>query len=293
MLFRGGLELRSRDPDFGGISSLLVSRDGSRFLAVTDEAHWILGRLDYRDGQLVDATGETIAPMLDADGRPMEGKLGDAEGLASASPDGRFDDLFVSFEGTHRVWRYPFGAAGVKARPEPVPLPAAALRTSPNGGIEGLVLVRDSTLLAVTERDRNRDGNYRAWLVPFANGSSDVSRAPAWLSIKPVPPFSMTDVRMLETGELLTLERRFDRRRGVGMQMRRITWTPPEDGQRLNEPLDGEVVVNLDAGYEIDNMEGIDLRRGDDGEQLVYVISDDNFNRPLQRTLLLMFELLP
>jgi len=36
---------------------------------------------------------------------------------------------------------------------------------------------------------------------------------------------------------------------------------------------------------------GIDARRGPGGETLVYVLSDDNAN-PLQRTYLLMFELI-
>jgi hypothetical protein len=38
-------------------------------------------------------------------------------------------------------------------------------------------------------------------------------------------------------------------------------------------------------------MEGVSARRGPNGETLVYVVSDDNFNAPLQRTLLMMFEL--
>jgi hypothetical protein len=36
---------------------------------------------------------------------------------------------------------------------------------------------------------------------------------------------------------------------------------------------------------------GIDARRGTGGETLVYILSDDNAN-PLQRTYLLMFELI-
>jgi hypothetical protein len=39
----------------------------------------------------------------------------------------------------------------------------------------------------------------------------------------------------------------------------------------------------------IDNMEGLAVRRGPKGETLLYILSDDNYS-PLQRTLLLMFE---
>jgi hypothetical protein len=51
------------------------------------------------------------------------------------------------------------------------------------------------------------------------------------------------------------------------------------------------VLANLSfQDTNIDNMEGIAVRRGPKGETLLYLISDDNFS-PLQRTLLLMFEL--
>ena len=40
----------------------------------------------------------------------------------------------------------------------------------------------------------------------------------------------------------------------------------------------------------IDNMEGVALRREKDGKTLLYMISDDNYNLVLQRTVLLMFE---
>ena len=40
----------------------------------------------------------------------------------------------------------------------------------------------------------------------------------------------------------------------------------------------------------IDNMEGLAVRRGPKGETLLYMISDNNFS-PFQRTVLLMFEL--
>jgi hypothetical protein len=38
-------------------------------------------------------------------------------------------------------------------------------------------------------------------------------------------------------------------------------------------------------------MEGLAVRTSKDGKTIVYVVSDDNFNAPLQQTLLMMFEL--
>ena len=53
----------------------------------------------------------------------------------------------------------------------------------------------------------------------------------------------------------------------------------------------GDVLANLSfQDSNIDNMEGLAVRRGANGETLLYMMSDNNFSR-FQRTLLLMFEL--
>ncbi|MES2327817.1 MAG: esterase-like activity of phytase family protein, partial [Pseudomonadota bacterium] len=54
--------------------------------------------------------------------------------------------------------------------------------------------------------------------------------------------------------------------------------------------LDGPTIFEVDLGYEIDNMEGIDTHVTEDGETVVTMVSDDNFSM-IQRTLLLQFTL--
>ena len=296
--FRGGIELRSSDADFGGLSALLVSSDGQRFTAVTDQSHWVSGGLSYSEGNLAGVAAGWIAPMLDTGGRPMADTAGDAEGLASRSDNDISNDLFVSFEGEHRLWRYPFGREGAMARPQALPLPRDVLSAPHNGGLEGITKIGDGLMIAVAERYRNREGNYRAWLLPFEpldrSGAAGEARPSRGISIRPLKPFSMTDLRLLPGGDLLTLERRYDPVRGVGILLRRISAATLRATQQAPDvPLDGEIIVSLDSAYEIDNMEGLSVRLGERGETLVYIVSDDNFNRPVQRTLLQMFELLP
>ena len=71
-----------------------------------------------------------------------------------------------------------------------------------------------------------------------------------------------------------------------------VTYAPADKSElKAGAHLEGEVLANLSfQDANIDNMEGIAVRRGAKGETLFYLISDDNFS-PLQRTLLLMFEL--
>lgn len=259
-------------------------------MAISDEAFWVTGKLGYEGDRLASASGVTIAPLLDRDGLPLDDKSGDAEGLASTDGDDTTGDLLVSFEGDHRLWRYPFAEAGVRAIPVDIALPPETRLAPRNGGLEGIAKVGDGLLLAVSERHRDPSGDYRAWLIPYG---ADAPQARA-LALKPIAPFAITDVRVLPGGDVLTLERRYAATTGVGMQMRRIpkeAFTRAIAGE-LAEPLDGEVVANLDADWRIDNMEGLAVRVGDGGETLLYVVSDDNYNRPIQSTLLVMVELL-
>jgi hypothetical protein len=53
----------------------------------------------------------------------------------------------------------------------------------------------------------------------------------------------------------------------------------------------GDTLVETDHAREIDNMEGLAAHAGPGGEIIVTMISDDNFNHALQRTLLLQFTL--
>ncbi len=55
----------------------------------------------------------------------------------------------------------------------------------------------------------------------------------------------------------------------------------------------GDALIEATAGEEIDNMEGLALHRGAAGELVITMISDNNFNRILQRTVLLQFALAP
>ncbi len=58
------------------------------------------------------------------------------------------------------------------------------------------------------------------------------------------------------------------------------------EGARLK----GEELGRFAPPYPIDNMEGIAAWRTPEGATRILLLSDDNFN-PLQRTLLLLFEL--
>ena len=61
-------------------------------------------------------------------------------------------------------------------------------------------------------------------------------------------------------------------------------------GLKPGAVIDGPAIFEADLGYEVDNMEGIDVHRDAAGDLILTMISDDNFSM-LQRTLLLQFKL--
>ena len=98
--------------------------------------------------------------------------------------------------------------------------------------------------------------------------------------------FDATDGAFLPNGDLLLLERRFNVAEGIGMRIRRIKAADIRPGSVM----DGEILLQGDFGYQIDNMEGLDVFAAEDGTTHVVIVSDDNHSI-LQRNLMLEFRL--
>ncbi len=68
------------------------------------------------------------------------------------------------------------------------------------------------------------------------------------------------------------------------MRIRRI----PLSEIRPDASVDGRVIFEADARYNIDNMEALSVHRSRSGDTILTIMSDNNF-LPTQRTLLLQF----
>jgi hypothetical protein len=135
------------------------------------------------------------------------------------------------------------------------------------------------TLLAITEEHLDDDGNHIGWLLG--------GETPEQVTLRRIGGFAVTGLAVLPEGDVIVLERRFRFTEGVKMRIRRIAADAVRPGARL----DGEVLLEADGRLEIDNMEGIAAHRDGAGRTVLTVLSDDNFNAPLQRTLLMRFAL--
>jgi hypothetical protein len=283
LIYRGGLVLTAADRRFGGWSDLAVSADGAELLAVSDEAHWLKARLSYdATGHLIGLNAAQLAPMLDLLGKPMLSKDGDAEGLALERPNDLAGPVVVSFERDVRLWRYDLGA-GLASRPVNIPLGDWVRPLRANSQLEAVTLIKPDALLVFAESKIGSE-DIRAALEAYPGQGRARTRR---LSLIPREPFSVTGAANAPDGGIFILERRYSLLGGVGMELRHVAASELREGARL----EGDVLANLSfQDTNIDNMEGIAVRPAPNGNILLYMISDDNFS-PLQRTLLLMFEL--
>ena len=141
-----------------------------------------------------------------------------------------------------------------------------------NAQLEAITLFKPDTLIAFAEAKVNPGEDLLAAMESYPNAGGPP--ATRMLSVVPHDPFAITGVANAPDGGLYLLERRFSLVGGVGMELRHIGPSEIHEGARMN----GEMLANLSfQDANIDNMEGLAVRRGPKGETLLYIISDDNY----------------
>jgi hypothetical protein len=246
---------------------------------VSDKGSWFTGRIVYQGREMIGLADVEAAPMLGPDGKPITARgWFDSESIAL---DGQM--VYIGLERVNQVLRFDFSKGFTRSRGEVVPLPAAARKLPNNKGLEALVMVPKGlplagTLIAISERGLDRDGNLIAFLVG--------GNTPGQFAVRRTNNFDVSDAVLLPSGDLLILERKFSWLTGIGIRIRRIALASVAPGAVV----DGPGIFDADLGNEVDNMEGIDAHVTPEGDTMLTMVSDDNFSM-LQRTLLLQFKL--
>ncbi len=278
--FIGGIEMSSSNALLGAVSSIRFRPDGRSFVAVMDTGHWLEGRIE-RDakGRLSGVSDLVGTSMMDSKGRSEQVKTRmDAEGLAF-----RDGEVLVSYEGFHRVDAYPDPgfAQSRPLRSIPFLIPKSGLKD--NRSFETLTVSPKSSPLAgapVLIAEASFDKNNHLYAAVLDGPLKGL------FGVKDKDPYAVTDGAFLPNGDLLILERRFGFAQGIGMEIRRISG----DSIKPGAVVDGEVLLEADMGYQIDNMEGMDVVVMPDGNIRVIIVSDDNHSI-LERNLMLEFRL--
>lgn len=284
--FRGGLVMTSPDERFGGFSGLIMSPDGRRLLAVSDEGYWLSASIAYAGTAPSGLDNARMGPILALNGRPLTRKRdSDAEELTLISGTLANGVALVAFERNHRLVRHPI-INGALGRPTAlVQLPTESKRMTSNSGLEAVTVLRGGpmrgAILAFAEDLRDANDNQIGWLLGKG--------PPKQLAVKEIGGFALTGAASLDDGSVLLLERRFRFTEGVRMRLRHI----PAADVRPGAVIEGEILVASDMSYEIDNMEAVAVHTSGAGDTVVTLMSDDNYRKVLQRNLLLQFTLHP
>lgn len=258
--YLGSLTWRRDAPAFGGYSGLEVSDDGMRFVALSDRGHTVSGRFERDTGRITGILAGPPTPVLGREGAPVAGRFIDSEGLAIA-PNGQ---IYVSFEGIHRVWRY----GSPTSPPDLLKRHPAFRGLQNNSSLEALAVDQSGAIYTLPERSgaltrpfpvfRLKRGR---WSQPFA-----LSRH---------GPFLPVGADFGPDGRLYILERQLAGIFGFQNRVRRFTLGT---GQVLAE----ETVLETPIGRH-DNLEGLAVWADETGAIRLTMISDDN-QRSFQRT---------
>lgn len=283
LIWWGGLEMTSDMADFGGLSGLTFTGLNQQFAMVSDAGEFVSGQLIYNQtGNPLEIVSVQLVPIQNSKGEALPRAFArDAEAIETIYRDGEPAAVRVGFENLTRVADFSLisGRPDGPAREVVIPEWLGDLRT--NKSLEAVCIAPDASPIAgstllITEAARDNNG----MIIGFMLGRKDRGR----ITLAPTPGMNPTDCAFLPNGDLLVLER------GIGflsftMQLRRIT----ADQVKPNANLQGEVLLSASGGN-VDNMEGLAVRKGPDGSTRITIISDDNFN-DWERNLWLEFAL--
>jgi hypothetical protein len=286
--FRGGLVLSSPSSHFGGWSGLVMAVDGKSLLAVSDVGSWMTAEVGYEGRRPAALKNARLGPLLDRNGRPLKNKREqDAESLTLLDGTLQNGTVLIGFERLHRIGRFPVRRGEIGAPAGYLKLPADARAMRDNQGIEALAVLqggpRKGAIVAFAERLTRGSGYHTGWIWG-AGGSGEAQK----FQLEDIDGSNITDAASLADGSLVVLERYFRWTEGVKVRLRLLPASEVTPGGRTA----GRTLFQGDSSYEIDNMEGLAVHKAGAGETVLSLISDDNFNAFLQRTVFLQFTLI-
>lgn len=269
--YLGGWDIRSRNPNFSGLSSLSVmplADGGISAIALSDRARVIRFQMDAA-GQM------TFSAIADIEDRPVPLRFWGNRDTESLLHDPTGGGWWVGYERQNQIWLYDatFGKVLGKA---PLPGPYWTL----NGGPEALAMLPDGRI-AVFAEDVGDDARSAVLIYPAS--PLDAGARPLTKWVYPPRGYSITDATVV--GErLFLILRDFDLAHGF-RSMLAMAPVAAFDGEAVRP----EILADL-SRYDIDdNFEGISAYRVD-RQTIIWGVSDNNANG-VQRTLLLKFAL--
>lgn len=266
----GSVRLQAKDPDFGGFSGAVMTKDKKKIILITDRGRLLTARPMWKGHQITCLKGGIMRTLRDTQSRPLTGHSADAEGLSFTDNE---DTVLISFERKHRIIEYDLKKQRLTPRRDFKKFRDQKLGF--NTSYEATRYLHGNKIIGFPEEDLKDDDILRGYIL-------DVRKNTLKTLFLKYRNYMITDLAVLNNGDILTLERTFNFLSGMLIQMRHIKYDDFISGAM---PADGEVVFKMTTSEGSDNFEAVIVSHSKDGN-FIYLVSDDNF-LSLQQTLIL------
>jgi hypothetical protein len=268
--YLGGWHLTSRERNFGGYSSLSVK--GDSFYALADTGDFLKFRMTV-PGEIRDVRFGTLPAFPAYSGNRSDR---DSESM-TIGPQG---DVWVGFEYHNAVLRYSPDMTKLVS----MAWPEAMRKWARNSGPEAMTRLEGGRFVIFAEGMAIAPHVHAALMFP--GDPTNLNNVPFQFGYKPPQDYGPTDTEQMPDGRLIILQRHFGVFDGFWSAISIVDPTKIVPGAVV----EGELVAELKPPLNIDNMEGMSITREGD-RTIIWLISDDN-QVPVERTLLLKFELI-
>ena len=271
----GAWHLFSRNRDFGSYSALLANPDDT-LLAISDRGRFLRMDMPGAGGDMPAELGEVL---------PGSGNFKPLQDMESATRDGASGRIWLGLESRHSIMRVEADFSNRE-----IVRPGAMRRWPANGGAESLVRLGDGRFVVLAEGLALRRGRTSEGLL-FPGDPIEAGQ-PVRFTFTAPPGYNPTDMALMPDGRVLILLRGFEFLPWPRFASALVLADPATI--RSGQPWRWEFVAALDGAVPRENFEGLAVTGGaDGGKATLWLISDDNHSRALQRSLLLRFEWQP
>ena len=241
-------------------SLMLLSDKGNlyRFEATFDQRMHLRPRSAYR--------------LHDRYGKRLRKRLRDSEGLCHDTAG----QMFASFEGTPRVAQLSDTGCILHTLQLPAPLKASQNYHDPNKELEAVAWHPKYGIITAKERPKK-------WTKPRRHILYSLQGKQWSFPAENLPADGLTAIETMDDGTILALERSFDKHRLIiTITLKKVVLDTQGNGLCHTEIL---ARLSTEDGWILDNFEGL-ARVGPHR----YVMISDDGNNPLEKTLLIYFE---
>lgn len=265
------------------LSDLAWDEDEQLLYAISDEGLLYHLQLSLKDGKLEGVKVLFATTLKSSNGKKLRGKYSDSEGLAIIKGNNGVkgdSKLIISFEHKPRIAYYSPSGAFVKAVKIPKILRKKKYYRSKNKALESVTLHPKYGILTASEYPQKK---YPKDYQTLYSSTGKIWHFPASQATNS----AITGLEVLENGDVLVLERAYQNPIiPININLRRIKL----DQCNKKHECETQVIASFNGadGWLLDNFEGLTHLRGNK----YLMVSDDNKN-PLQKTILVLFEIKP